>query len=238
MDLIPSVKLRTHRQTANNGSVSDKYIEQRTKVMEYYKYQCQACGFKSVPSSNSEPGSYESSGYLEAHHIDDDHENNSFENLVPLCPFCHMVFNVGFSGHNNWFTLIYLPLIEQNDLNLLCNALGVAIIRGNNVGFDAEKLYETLRKFNETAVSILGEHAKSPHMLGTALYQLWRKDKSLYRDRNEGLSGIRMLPNLIKFNDAINYWSTFCWMPGDNWEENWDYLFESFLKRLSVAQQG
>ena len=37
-----------------------------------------------------------SPAWMEVHHADGDYKNNSVDNLVTLCPFCHSCFHIGF----------------------------------------------------------------------------------------------------------------------------------------------
>jgi hypothetical protein len=52
-----------------------KIFEERNKDINY----CQACGFKQVNGFR-----------LDIHHLDNNEENNAVENLVRLCPTCHI----------------------------------------------------------------------------------------------------------------------------------------------------
>ena len=52
-------------------------------IRELFNYHCACCGkYCNTPSCRKD--------LLQVHHIDENPENNSFENLIPLCSVCHM----------------------------------------------------------------------------------------------------------------------------------------------------
>lgn len=96
------------------GDRKDAEFERlRTVVLERAGYRCAGCGFQSSSTQG---------GYLELHHLDDDHDNNSGKNHAALCPFCHQVFHCGLMGGRECGRIAYLPEISQAALNLTINA--------------------------------------------------------------------------------------------------------------------
>jgi len=66
-----------------------KSLKKRIRPTREYKKKklinfCQLCGFKEIPE------------ILIIHHIDRNRQNNSSENLLRLCPFCHAMIHRGF----------------------------------------------------------------------------------------------------------------------------------------------
>lgn len=57
--------------------MSEKY---RTKCFNHYGYECKVCG---------------SDEDIHVHHVNGDREDNSIENLMPLCISCHMKVHRG-----------------------------------------------------------------------------------------------------------------------------------------------
>ena len=49
----------------------------RRNAFEYYEHKCAVCGYDECVE------------VLEVHHIDENRNNNSIENLIILCPICH-----------------------------------------------------------------------------------------------------------------------------------------------------
>lgn len=236
---IPSIKIGKHRESSEG--FDEEYIEARINSLEKYRYKCQKCGFVTSPDREADKSSSAASGYLEVHHIDDNHENNSPDNLLPLCPFCHMIFNVGFAGYQEMFSVIFLPTVTQANLNILSNCLMVAMNRAKKnrerqkiIESNANSLYITLESFQDQAVKIYGESVKSPKLFGAAVFQLSRKDFRLYKERHKAFAGLRLLPDKEKFSDAVDYWSKYCWLNGKRWEDNWEQVYKQFQKMRKV----
>jgi hypothetical protein len=79
--------------------------ETRLVVLERDAYTCQGCGFMSP-------------AWMEVHHADGDYKNNSVDNLVTLCPFCHSCFHIGFAGLKEKGILLQLEFpIEQASIH-------------------------------------------------------------------------------------------------------------------------
>ena len=71
----------------------------KEQVKEKYNYRCQQC-FRHQAELYSKRGrKYK----LIIHHIDYDKQNNSEENLIPLCNSCHMQTNFNRKGWTNYF---------------------------------------------------------------------------------------------------------------------------------------
>ena len=87
--------MATGKYTPNKG-VKD-YL--RKKVLEKYGYRCAKCGY----------------GFLEIHHIDGDHTNNSLNNLIPLCKLCHI--------EEHWKKESEIPNIIINKIKRLAREL-------------------------------------------------------------------------------------------------------------------
>jgi intracellular multiplication protein IcmJ len=83
VELIPGVSRNTFRDHDPQAEAADAaYRAKRPAVLQRAQYTCQGCGVKS-------------SGGLEVHHKDCNHANNTDENFVPECVFCHPVNHIG-----------------------------------------------------------------------------------------------------------------------------------------------
>ena len=79
------------KHTHNDGSLYCHHCNNMTKVSEKAKQ-----------------------GFFDIHHLDDDHSNNDWQkNLALLCPFCHMVYHIGFYCMTGRAFLVYAPEIPQ-----------------------------------------------------------------------------------------------------------------------------
>ncbi len=50
----------------------------RRNAFDHYKHECEECGWDKIK------------GVLDVHHIDSNRDNNEIENLIILCPICHI----------------------------------------------------------------------------------------------------------------------------------------------------
>lgn len=83
--------------------------ELRLEVIKRDGGSCRICGYRS-------PGG----AYMEVHHIEGNHRNNSPENLLTLCPLCHSCHHIGLAGiKGNGRLLIMKQEVDQQKLNRL-----------------------------------------------------------------------------------------------------------------------
>jgi intracellular multiplication protein IcmJ len=223
--LIPSVKCSQWRQDDPDVWEKDReYALVRRGILERDRYTCQYCGLSAKPDRDAEPSSRKASGYLEVHHLDDDHGNNDPQNLATICPFCHLVPHVGFAGNQKLAQLIYMPWLSQKDLNLLVAGMAVAILRGAKLGDDAEMLLHWLQAMDGPVIHEYGETMTDVAALGSALLNLHRQPPELYAQRGLALAHLRILPNPQMFQPAIAWWSQHGWIPGSSWQASWENL--------------
>ena len=207
LELIPSIKTGKFRNESPESEMADsKYAKKRRTVLEKANYTCQGCNFKTLPDRSAQASTLMASGYFEVHHLDDDHSNQDFSNLVVLCPLCHMVFHVGFGAYNKTYSLIYFPWLSQAQINILSICAGVIICRNKekNSQFynDALGLMNYLASFNETLQINYGEPITQPVQFATALSALSKTP--LYNERQKALKDFRLLPDITKFKTVRN----------------------------------
>jgi len=84
---LSSVPSESWRTTTGAPLLDDveSWGSTRLKVLERDSFTCAFCGFRSAK-------------YMEVHHIEGRHGDDSPENLVCVCPFCHSCLHIGFSG--------------------------------------------------------------------------------------------------------------------------------------------
>lgn len=223
--LIPSVKCSQWRQDDPDVLEKDReYALVRRSVLERDRYTCQYCGLGAKPDREADPSSRKASGFLEVHHLDDDHGNNDPSNLATICPFCHLVPHVGFAGNQKLARVIYMPWLRQEDLNLLVAGMSVAAIRGGELGDDAESLLNWLQAMEGPVIQEYGETMTDVAALGSALLSMHRQSPELYAQRGEALAPLRLLPKPKMFQAAIQWWSQYGWIPGLRWQSSWESL--------------
>lgn len=227
--LTPSVKTTLSRHDDALANEADrKYAEVRARALELGQYTCAYCGFASQPVLSQGHLTLEASGYLEVHHKDNDHHNNALDNLQPVCPFCHMVFHVGFAGQQQRGYLAFVPHLNQVEMNLLSNLMGVVLFRPahplQREAIKLSNLFQSLR-----ADQFWGEGSSDLSVLSQALVFL--QERQLYEQRERAFEHLLIVPRLEAFPKAIQFWSTHVWLGGEDWPAAWQRLFQ-------VAQAG
>lgn len=226
--LIPSVKLKNFRQKdPANEAAESNYTQIRLKVVARDRYTCQYCKFTAVPDRTAKSNTLLASGYLQVHHMDDDHMNNVPKNLITICPFCHMIFHLGYAAHNDHFIMVYFPWLSQEQLNLLVNCLGVAIHRGSDTGEEASRMLQWLIEHKAHVRKHLGPILADPVNLAASLGNLGRNHPKYYEKRHIALADIRFIPKLREFKDPIAFWANAAWTP-KNWEQQWENIYEQW----------
>jgi intracellular multiplication protein IcmJ len=185
-------KFRSDDPTTDEANA--EFLNVRKSILERDQYTCQYCDFRDEK-------------YQEIHHIDDNHENNSPENLITACPLCHACHHIGLTGVKGRGDVIYLDpsiKIEQSDLNQLVRALWIAE-SGDSKDMQriaTEKLSK-LYKATVTAKRKIG--TADATILGDFLLSL---DEEKYADRENFLSGVYILPRLEQYKQQIEFWRT------------------------------
>ena len=191
LPILLSVKRKAFRADSPNPSSMDRtYIDARKKALERDKHTCRFCGYRS--SKN------------EVHHLNDDHEDQSLNNLMTACVLCHMCFHIAFAGTQGRGKLIYLPdaSITQADFNQMIRQLWVAeTIGAGDAKGTATQLLARLDKAELHAASILG--TSSPAILGDHLSCLSDEE---YAKRGDALTGIYFLPTKQAYAPYIKLW--------------------------------
>lgn len=193
MNLRPlelSAKAKTWRMSDRNFRQSDmEWSQLRSAVLQRDDYTCQFCAFRARK-------------WQEIHHIDDDHNNNTMDNLVTACCFCHQVHHIGLAGMTGSARLAYLPELTQAQIHDMIRAKLVlerwlARQAANAQAGEVPGLQAAV-----TALNTCFEHrcrlvrdgfgSDSPVILGDAL--IATADNVDAASRAERLRGIRLLP--------------------------------------------
>jgi intracellular multiplication protein IcmJ len=174
--------------------------ELRDKVFARDDHTCRCCGFRAQK-------------YQDVHFLNKNKADTRLDNLVTTCIFCHQCFNLDSVSQMRSGVLIWLPEIEQADLNNLARALYVARISQGPVADAARRSLEVLMKRREEARNRLG--TDDPFILAAVLRD-YLTDRH-YESRDKKLDGVRLLPldrRIIKeadlefnqFPQILAYW--------------------------------
>lgn len=225
--LILSVKRSTWRCHDEKALDADQdYQIARPQVLRRDNFACRYCGFAVLPDRNGEhpTSSKEYSGFLQVHHLNDDHHDNSDENLITACPFCHQVFHAGNAFHRSGGHVIFCPILTQAQINLIANLTAVAQARNGTFAEAADRLWMDLRSLSQVAEERFGEGIADSVNLGAVLMGIHYRRPELYERRGELLAGIRLLPDPEAYSQAIAWWSEHAWLP----EVQWEAIFEQY----------
>lgn len=221
---------RMHDEEAEQHN--DDYQQIRNQVLRRDNFSCQFCGFKSVSESKANKITRLYSGFLECHHIDDNHANNVPNNVITACPFCHQVFHTGNAGHRSAGNIAFMPYMKQEDINLLFNLLAVTKANDasayHNVVKDIEELFTSFMLAAEDIEPGLSSAAN----FGSIFIGLSIKDKDAFKKIDSFTWGMRLIPDLDSgvFDKAVEYWaSNGTWIP----ERQWTGILDSYQKSLN-----
>ncbi len=195
----------------------------RQRVAKHYRYTCAYCGMKTLPQQSSQANGGMRPGHFQVHHKDDDHHNNSLDNLVLVCPFCHNVFHCGNAGKREAGSIIWAPWIKQEDLNLACHILFILMTFGPNdeetkkrgaefaekaehISLEARNRYQQLQLLGSEVEKKLGKGLSNASVLGEALMIFASESPKLYEHRSKFLYGARFLPDFSYHADQVYYW--------------------------------
>jgi len=159
----------------------------RQKVFQRDDHSCQFCGFHSKK-------------YQDVHHLDLDPSNIKIDNLVTSCIYCHQCFDLEKTAQMRSGVLIWMPEIEQTDLNHIARAIYVARISQGSMADTAKKSLEAIMKRREEAKHRL--HTDDPFVLGHVMRDFLGAKH--YAMRGDKLEGVRLFPldrRIIKEGD-------------------------------------
>lgn len=163
------------------------------RVLERDYYTCQYCGFQARE-------------YQEIVNLDGDYSNHKINNLVTACCFCSQCFFIESTGVDEMGggQLIYLPEMNQADLNSFCHVLFCAM--GNGTGYQdtAQSIYRGLKFRSQIIENKFGAGTSNPTTLGQLILE--------YKADHPGkkidiLKDLRMLPSYTKFRVQLEAWA-------------------------------
>lgn len=227
IELYPNMKLSLHRKDDVDIDFHQaRYLEQREKALQKAGYKCCYCGLEVRPDKTAEAGTLLSSGYLEVHHIDNNHQNNDVSNLAPICPFCHAVIHLGFSCMNDRVFFAYIPEFTQIEINLISTLCGVGLVAANK-SKDILEISHTMREALVGAGFVFTEKYK---FTGSEFVSvLLNKQKENADTIKDIFKQIKIVPKLSKFpTDMYNYWADHMITEISIWEKLYTEFQEKF----------
>ena len=227
MPLLP-ITLGIGRVSASpqNSDKADLLLQEiRPKVFERDNHTCRFCGFKSLK-------------YQEIRFLNNHNDDIRLDNLATACIFCNQCFDLEKSSQMNSGVLIWLPEIDQAELNHIARAIYVARISQGTMADAARSALETLMARREDAKTRMA--TDDPYFLAVVLKDFVGPKQ--YAMRAEKLDGIRLFPldrrnvseGELKFNQfpqILAYWRSkdgpFGGVPPSTWK--------SFYAKVKMA---
>lgn len=232
IDLVLSVKIsdwRMHDPEAE--SKNQAYLANRGSAVARDACTCQGCSFPSRQDIKAVDSSLAFSGYMEVHHRDNDHSNNTKENLITICPYCHEVFHAGNATMSGRAKLIWLPDIPQVAINRACHAIFHAIVAKTDQQHAAVALYERLDRIGSNPPARIPRKMLSVDVFGKTLARL---SPQIYANRTNSaiFNGFKLLPIMSAHTRYIEYWETHSWGAIGDWslfKDEADTLYETLF---------
>jgi hypothetical protein len=236
------IKRKLSRRNDPEVKAADSVFQQiRPKVLMRDNFTCQACGFASVSDQHAP------SGFLEVHHIDDDHHHNEMGNLVTLCPFCHQIFTLGRRGVSFCAIPVWLPEISQAEINLLCHGMFFLMClddRARNESIvlsesskdrcsHVSDMYQQLLSMGDSRLQALANPLTSfdsLEVLSGALIGLTDREYAL---RHLFLGSLRLVPDMTHFKEHINFWADNVWLRGVK-PDGWNALIHQVAESIDM----
>ncbi len=219
-DLILSASRKSWKMSSTHGTKFDKYYEKKhkstwDKVWKRDNNTCFFCQFKS----------YE---YQEIHHLNDDHDDNSMDNLVTICPLCHQSFHLDTVSNTNGGKIIWLPEFSQQELNYISRAIFIATDEAEVAEKEGREVsaFAKIARMIDTSLSersLVVEHqfqagASEPSVFANALINM---NPAQYDRRFSTLRPFKILATKSRFSIQTKYWreNLFSDIPPATWEK-------------------
>lgn len=219
-ELVLSASRKSWKMSSAHGTESDAGYRKHSKTKEAWnkvwtrdKYRCYYCGFHSPK-------------HQEIHHLNDDHDDHSLDNLVTICPLCHQSFHLDVVSNTAGGEIIWLPEFTQQELNYLCRAIFIAIEEAEIAESKEQETpgYAKIARVFEQSLKeralIVNQHfqngASDPAIFANALINMSEED---YNRRENLLKPFKLLHFKTRFPVQIKYWrtNTFKDIPVDTW---------------------
>lgn len=199
------------REYKDSKGNSGKFKDVWDSVWQRDNYKCYFCNF-------------ESKRHQEIHHLNSDHEDNSLDNLVTICSLCHQNFHLDTVSTTNGGKIIWLPELNQQELNYLSRAIFIAADEAEDKSETIPylKISPTLENSLLERSLIVEQHfqsgASEPVNFANALINLTEEQ---YNNRGQFLKSFKLLNLRSRFPIQTRYWknNTFKDLPVESWSK-------------------
>lgn len=188
---ILAVKRKAWRMDDEHASESDEeFGKLRLEILHAGSYTCHFCGFRC-------------SKWQEVHHINDDHRDNSPQNLMPICTLCHQVHHMGLAAMRGSAFFAYLPELTQTEVNQIALIAHVSPHVKGNTDESNEQIRSLYALLQSRGPSYLKQAAKTDLDFEIEIAR-WASECSdaEFEQRARKLDGIRLVPTANAFHDG------------------------------------
>lgn len=219
--LLLSSHKKSWQVSSNHGKVDGlKNVKPKSvylKVLERDKHTCYFCKFQS-------------SKYQEIHHLNDDHDDDSIDNLVTICPLCHQSFHLNVAYMTNGGTIIWLPEFTQQELNHLLRAIFVAMdtpveeakdVKFHKMALSIYQSLETRQQYIDQYFYTGTNVESNERNVGAFGQMLLNLSQEEYLNRESFIEPFKILATPNRFPIQTKYWrkSTFQDIPITTWSK-------------------
>lgn len=218
--LLLSAHRKSWQVSSLHGTQQDpdpKAVKIFERVWERDKHRCYYCGFTA-------------SKWQEVHHLNEDHDDLSLDNLVTICPLCHQTFHLNLAHTTNGGTIIWLPEFTQQELNYLCRSIFMCL-QANEQELEGVKFHKmalAIYQAFEAREQTVAQHFYSgtatqtnEKNVGAFGQMLLNLNEEEYNNRGNFISNFKLLTSPSRFPVQIKYWkgTTFYDLPIKSWEK-------------------
>ncbi len=168
------------------------FLPVQKRIFERDEYTCQYCGFQAKE-------------YQEVVNADGNYTNNKFSNMITACCFCTQCLFLQSVGVDEMGggQLIYMPEMNQGDLNSFCHVLFCAM--ENNTGYQdsAQSIYRSFKFRSQVVENKFGSGTSNPSVMG----QLILEHEQSQDKKMDILKDLRLLPSQAKFRVQLEAWA-------------------------------
>lgn len=223
--------------SASQGTGQSGALSMRTAVPNDLKkeilarddYTCQCCGFRSEK-------------YQQILFKDFNLTNLDKDNLLTACIFCQQCFDLTEVAEMRSGVLVWLPEIEQRDLNNISRAIYIARISQGPIADCVRKLLDLMMERREEAIKRIS--TDDPFILATVLNDYL--PLKAYARREDKLKGVRLFPldrRIIKeadlefnqFPQILAYWRSKNGPYGGKAPQQWISIYEDIAGQAMSA---
>lgn len=213
---IIGVKRQLWRSDDEHADSADIAFEKiRKEALSRDHNTCRFCGFRAGK-------------YQEVHHLDDDHKNNSLDNLVTVCTLCHQVFHIGMLAIRNAGFIAAIPELTQTEVINIARVVHVSELLDNEeIKTKLKSLFAIfqMRGFDTLKVPFKAD-ISSPYFLAPTTSSM---PDDVYDNRAKLFESLRIVPTKEAFHGGqLEYYAKNCplFKQTENWLAHSRQLFE------------